>query len=100
MRQLILQPFRRFTYVTVHSPTLPSLLLRLRLFTYVTWRAAQYKILSNLRTDCSTAIMLYGIDEHLPSLCEMLTPTYNILIFTRTYKCADFPNVELLLLTV
>ena len=26
--QLILQPFRRFTYVTVHSPTLPLLHLR------------------------------------------------------------------------
>ena len=26
--QLILQPFRRFTHVTVHSPTLPSLCLR------------------------------------------------------------------------
>ena len=38
--QLILQPFRRFTYVTAHSPTLLSLLLRQRLFTYVTWRAA------------------------------------------------------------
>ena len=51
--QLILQPFRRFTYATAHSPILPlftyvtahsptllSLLLRHRLFTYVTWRAA------------------------------------------------------------
>ena len=38
--QLILQPFRCFTYVTTHSPTLISLLLRHRLFTYVTWRAA------------------------------------------------------------
>ena len=38
--QLILQPFRCFTNVTVHSPTLISLLLRHRLFTYVTWRAA------------------------------------------------------------
>ena len=28
MSQLILQPFRRFTYVTVHSPTLPLLYLR------------------------------------------------------------------------
>ena len=50
--QLILQLFRRFTYVTAnspaflliytcpaHSPTLLSLLLRNRLFTYVTWRA-------------------------------------------------------------
>ena len=38
--QLILQPFRCFTYVTAHSPTLISLLLRYRIFTYVTWRAA------------------------------------------------------------
>ena len=51
--KLILQPFRRFTYitahsptfrcftyVTVHSPTFLSLLLRHRLFTYVTWRTA------------------------------------------------------------
>ena len=30
--QLILQPFRRFTYVTVHSPALLSLLLRHKLF--------------------------------------------------------------------
>ena len=30
--QLILQPFRCFTYVTVHSPTLLSLLLRHKLF--------------------------------------------------------------------
>ena len=37
--QLILQPFRCFTYVTAHSPTLLLLLLRHRLFTYVTWRA-------------------------------------------------------------
>ena len=38
--QLILQPFCCFTYVTAHSRTLLSLLLRHRLFTYVTWRAA------------------------------------------------------------
>ena len=38
--QLILQPFRCFTYVTAHSPTLLPLLLIHRLFTYVTWRAA------------------------------------------------------------
>ena len=39
MSQLILQPFRCFTYVTAHSLTLLSL-LRHKLFTYVTWRAA------------------------------------------------------------
>ena len=38
--QLILQPLCCFTYVTAHSPTLLSLLLRHRFFTYVIWRAA------------------------------------------------------------
>ena len=38
--QLILQPFRSFTYVRAHSPTVLSLLLSHRIFTYVTWRAA------------------------------------------------------------
>ena len=38
--QLVLQIFRCFTYVTAHSPTLLSPLLRHRIFTYVTWRAA------------------------------------------------------------
>ena len=38
--QLILQPFRCFTYVRAPFPTLLSLLLRHRIFTYVTWRAA------------------------------------------------------------
>ena len=43
--QLILQSFRRFTYVTVHSPTLPLLHVCHSsfsniIFTYVTWRAA------------------------------------------------------------
>ena len=39
--QLILKPFRCFTYITDHSPTLLSLLLRHRLFTYVTRRAVR-----------------------------------------------------------
>ena len=38
--QLILQPIRYFAYVTANSRTLLLLLLRNRLFTYVTWRAA------------------------------------------------------------
>ena len=38
--QLILQPFRCFTYITVHSPTHLSILLRHRLVTYETWRLA------------------------------------------------------------
>ena len=39
--QLILQPFHCFTYITVHSPTLISLLLCHRIFTCVSWRAAR-----------------------------------------------------------
>ena len=42
--QLVLQPFRRFTYVTTHSETLPLLYLRHRHFTYVTWRAVHSTI--------------------------------------------------------
>ena len=38
--QLILQPFRRYTYVTGHSTTLSLLHLRHRHFNYVTLRAA------------------------------------------------------------
>ena len=38
--QLIIQPFRRFTYITACSPTLLRLQLRHMHFTYVTWRAA------------------------------------------------------------
>ena len=47
MTQLILQSFRCFTYVTAHSPTLLSLLLCNRIFTYVTWRTthALYNII-------------------------------------------------------
>ena len=37
--QLILQTFRRFTYVTAHSTTLLLLHLRHKHFTYVSWRA-------------------------------------------------------------
>ena len=39
--QLIIQPFRRFTYVTACSPTLLLLHIRHMHFTYITWRAAQ-----------------------------------------------------------
>ena len=39
--QLNLQLIRCFTYVTSRSPIILSLLLRHRLLTYVTWRAAQ-----------------------------------------------------------
>ena len=56
--QLILQPCC-FTYVTVHSPTLLSLLLRHRIFTYVTWRAAHVKMFNSLQS----AIFKEGVHQ-------------------------------------
>ena len=48
--QFILQTFRRFTYVTARSTTLPLLHLRHKHFTYVTWKAAH--VLYLLRNNC------------------------------------------------
>ena len=72
MSQLILQPFRCFTYVTAHSPTLLSLLLRHRLFTYVTWRAARaLKIELNVRC--------FRVLQHQRSLA----PVMNVFLWLR-----------------
>ena len=49
--QLILQPFCCLTYITSHSPTLLSLLLHHRIFTYITWRAALTSIPSTICHD-------------------------------------------------
>ena len=46
--QLILQPFRRFTYVTAHSPTLP--LLHLRQFILQPFFRFSYVTISSLKT--------------------------------------------------
>ena len=66
--QLILQHFRRFTYVTAHSPTLLSLLLRHRLFTYVTRRAAHrcYTVAPILRM-CDDTPLIMGAINFFPS---------------------------------
>ena len=56
--QLILQPFRRFTYVTAHSTALPLLHLRHRHFTYVTWRAAHTSF-SNLYIASPTLQLIF-----------------------------------------
>ena len=66
--QLIILPFRCITYVTAHSPTLLSLLLCHRLFTYVTWRAAHEEYnFSNLhgrphsyKSRCESSFFLGG----------------------------------------
>ena len=63
--QLILQPFRCFTYVTAHSPTLLSFLLSHKIFTYVTWRAAHGKLLTSLLKDANVRQHLMSIEREL-----------------------------------
>ena len=61
--QLILQPFHCFTYATALSPTLLSLLLRHRLFSYVTWRAAQGKNGNTVPSEAREVIVNPSIQE-------------------------------------
>ena len=61
--QLILHPFRCFTYVTAHSPTLLSLLLPHRLFNYVTWRAAHGKNGNTVHSEAWEVIINSSIQE-------------------------------------
>ena len=63
MSQLIFQPFRGFTYASAHSPTLLSLLLRHRLFTYVTWRAAHGKNGNTVHSEAREVIVNPSIQE-------------------------------------
>ena len=58
--QLILRPFRCFTYVKAHSPALLSLLLRLRIFTYVTWRAAHET------SSCVSEVLALAVEALVP----------------------------------
>ena len=77
--QLILQAFRRFTYVTAHSPTLLSLLPRHRLFTYITWRATH-----GARAHRGAALVLFsvGLTKNCPEFFTFLRNfvTFRVLL--------------------
>ena len=80
---LILQSFRCFTYVPVHSPTLLSLLLSHKLFPYVTWRAAHK----------------FSLQESSFSELSVASPTSQLILqpFRRFIYVTDHsPNVPLL----
>ena len=68
--QLILQPFRHFIYVTPHSQTLISLLVRQRLFSYVIWRAASrglkflQVIYENFDCDLTHEIFIHDFNKY------------------------------------
>ena len=85
--QLILQPFRCFTYVTAHSPTLLSFLLRQRLFTYVTWRAAHDKMAALL---CVSFIY----PESATITPKHLFGTYQVFGLHSSIKNRNFKNSQ------
>ena len=84
---LILQAFHHFTYITAHSPTHLSLLLRNRLFTYATWRAAH---------GCHSKIKFFWSSY---SNLSVTSPTSQLILqtFRRfTYVTAHSPTFPLL----
>ena len=90
--QLILHPFRCFTYVTAHSPTLLSLLLRHKLFNYVTWRAAHdtlHKHYFNIGKIGLSGSLKFDGGRRMIGICESLiwSKTLMKLIFN---PCGEF----------
>ena len=88
--QLILQPFRCFTYVTVNSPTLLSLLLHHKFFTQFTWRA--------IRAHSLTFPSLH-LRHNSFSNPSVVWPTSQLILqaFRRfTYTTAPSPTLPLL----
>ena len=78
--QLILQPFRCCTYVTAHSPTLLSPLLRHRIFSYVTWRAAH-------ATDVTAPVLYNLIIFYVTNLLSLIPPLWARRQHARLSRC-------------
>ena len=76
--QLILQPFRRFTYVTAHSKTLPFFHLCHRHFTYLTWQAAH-----DARIHISAATELERDTVPSPTLDRLYSPGKPLYLFDK-----------------
>ena len=75
------------TYITAHSPTLSSLYLRHRIFTYVTWRVTH-----------DSVIHLYsGIEHRLSSVNHLSLKICNPLNFkSQTATAKEYPHVNVL----
>ena len=77
---LIFQALSHFTYTTAHSPTLPSLLLRHRIFTYVSWRASHAIWLSS-EADLSAEHLSTGLGADWGREAGMFCIIFVILSF-------------------
>ena len=84
--ELILQPFRHFTYVTAHSPTLPSLYLLHSSFsnTFVASPSSQLIPQPSFRFSYVTGSSLMSSDEP-PMVCSDLSVNiHNALYFLKS----------------
>ena len=102
MSQLILQPFRCFTYVTAHSPTLLSLLLRHRLFTCVTWRTPPWEFVTIYRLKISKCIELFiavGSTAGFPNLGSARTSAHSPTFPSLHLRHSSFSNPSITLST-
>ena len=77
--QLILQPFRRFTYVTAHSTTLPLLRLRHRHFIYIASLFLQLFRLFTYVTTHSTTLPLLHLRHSSFYSTSVVSPTSQAL---------------------
>ena len=90
--QLILQPFRCFTYVTAHSPTIPSLYLRHSSFSNpsVPSPTSQLILQPFLRFSYVTGSSLtsgeppmYNLKTLFNTISGLLLPTFHMITFSR-----------------
>ena len=91
--ELILQPFRHFTYVTTHSPTLPSLYLRRSPFSNPSVASPTSQIILQplFRFSYVTSSSLNSLGESPPTSQLILQPFRRI-----TYVAAHSPTLPLL----
>ena len=86
MSQLILQPFRRFTYVTAHSPTLPLLHLRRSSFSNPSFATPTSQALHLRHLASHPWCQCYRIYKFSASLrtklCIYVTVTYVSTVYT------------------
>ena len=72
MPQLILQPFRRFTYVTSHSPTLPLLHLRHSSFSNPSFASPTSQALHLIHLSCAHPFHHFTyVTAHSPTLLSL-----------------------------
>ena len=95
--QLILQPLRCFSYVTVHSSTLPSLYLRHKLslnsprFTYFTAHSPTLPLLQTRHSSFSNPSFASPTSQAL-HLIHLALPTSQLIL--QPFRCSTYVTVH------